>query len=169
MKPQIVSLTDLGDSAESILAAFVEQLIELGVDLPEASYVSPGEVAWDQPSVTIYLGVGDQGEPGQTLQGSFRVARAVHTSSSLFVQILRKTSSIGPLGPWTQIPAPADLNADGKLALKDAGCLMKAAIMVFKDYQAVGPGQSFTIGPVTTLGPQGGMAAVRLRIDVSLS
>lgn len=163
-----MDLSNLGQSCAELLDQYVEELTALGIAVPDVRYISAGEVAWDCPSLTLYLGIGNSGEPGFADTRSFRVAREAHVSATFFVQILRMVSNIGPMGPWENFPAPTALQEDGETALKDAGGLLKSSILIFKSYKATGSGQSFAIGPVQSLGPNGGMAATRIRIDLSL-
>ena len=164
-----MSLTNLGASAQSLLDQFVTALTGLGVDLTEqAVYVSSGEIAWDGPSLTLYMGLGDSGEPGMGSDKSFRAAIATHFSVTIFVQLSRMSPANGWNGPLLT-PIPSDLNDLGVEAFNDAGCLLKAANTIFGDYSSTRPGQSFVIGPVQSIGPLGGMSAMRVKIDLSLS
>ena len=160
---------NFGASCEALLNAFATHLTGQGIDVPERLYVGPGIMAWDGESMSLYLGTINQGEPGAPIGTAFIPGLATHMSATIYIQLLRVVSALTYEGMAPEmIPGTANLNADGVLTMGDALGLMKAAIDIHSENVATDPGQGFTIGPITPLGPAGGLAGTRLALTVSL-
>jgi hypothetical protein len=159
----------LAAGAQGLLNSFATELAALGIDVPPAQYVASGIVAWDGESLTVYLGTIDQGQPGAPIGTSFQVGAATILSATFYVQILRETPALNGEGFAADMtPSPDVLGEAGLMAVGDAGALIQAAIAIHTKYLATGPGEGFKIGPVTPLGPEGGLGGMRLALEVSL-
>jgi hypothetical protein len=166
-----VKASALGNSAADLLAAIVEAIeaINPAYPLPGARYVGAGEVPWDGPGLYIYLGGGHTGQPGQPIATNVVSVSAVVRTAMFYVQLIREVSTFGYLrGDWRDIPTDADLNTEGVQAINDAGMLVAAATRVKKDAIIVANEAGFVIGQVMPIGPDGGLAAMRLQLDLSV-
>jgi hypothetical protein len=159
-----VKLAAFADEAGALLADFATELESLGVDVPDSVYVSPGILAWDGPSLTLYMSLFGQERPGFTEIPPAGVFRA-----TLYVQILRVTAALMDDGDRYSVPNAEDIGTSGAQALSDASGLLRAAQAIHSKYLATGAGEQFIIQAVEPLGPEGGLAAVRIGIEVSLS
>lgn len=166
----MASLQDLAGTAQQILAKFTAQLETQGLNLPARRYVSPTPVpVWDGEQFTVALAGVGQGEPGIGVAQSFGGPRAIHFFAQFSVSIVREVSVLQTSQESIGIP-PADvMNKDGIQSLTDAAALIEAATVLYDDYSLTGPGESFEIGQVQPLGPDGGLAAQRLLISLSLT
>lgn len=159
-----MQLADLPDAASKLLADFTTELTALGVALPDAIYRAPGILAWDGPSLTVYMGPITQGMPGVTQippAGSFKVM--------LYVQILRTTAALSDDGDRFVLPDPSDVDSSGADSFGDAAALLMAAQAIHAQYLDSSPGETWIIDSVQPLGPEGGLAAVRVGFEVALS
>jgi hypothetical protein len=170
-------LAALPSAMESMLAAFSTQIKDTysvpGCNWtpPAAQYVAPGvNTPWDGESLTLYFGAIEQGIAGQPTATSERTVDQLHFHATLWVQMLRAVRvqtgegfDIGQL-----IPSMAEIDLDGQQSAADVAALVQAAVAVKGAYAVVPYGESFGIGPIQMLGPDGGLAGVRLGIQVSL-
>jgi hypothetical protein len=166
-----VQLSALGTSAQQLLAAFVEELQCIdGFTIPPGQYVAAGEVPWDGPGLYLYLGATNTGQPGAPVSTNIVSVKALTSMVGVYVQLIRQASSFGLFTAQYPGPAPdATLNAEGVQAFNDAGALILAATNIKKKKQIVTSSQEgFVIGQITPIGPQGGLAAVRLYLELSI-
>ena len=166
-----MKLASLGTAAETLLADFIAQLTALGYNVPSIQYVANGTIPWDGESLTVNLGTFVQGQPGQPFSGTFPDGGiGTNLTLAVFVQILREVPvpKDGP-GNTLIMPSEPQLNASGVQAFSDAAGLVQAAIAIHASYEATDPGEGFALGDLTPLGPEGGLAGVRLALHVSLS
>jgi len=166
-----MKLSDLGSSANDLLDSFAEQLALIpGFTLEGNRYVAAGEVPWDKPGLYLYVGAGNTGQPGAPQGQNIQSAQGLVFSVSFFVMILRTVATYGYWNDGGVNPAPDNiLNANGTQAVRDAGALLSCAAKIKKQDLAVkSQSAGFVIGQVLPLGPQGGMAAMRLQLDVSI-
>lgn len=160
-----MKLGDLGQASSDLLALFVAKLTPLVEFLPESRYVSAGQIAWDGESVTVYVAEIAEEPPG----GTFTPPTGA-MSVTLYVQILREVVGLSNNGPLVgMIPNADQLNTSGMMSLNDAGALVIAAFQIHQDYSATSPGESFEIGPLQPIGPEGGFAAMRLALKLAMS
>ena len=66
------------------------------------------------------------------------------------------------------LPTEAALTESGLTAITDAQELMKAGLAVQYDRTVTEVGMGFALGPCTPIGPEGGFAATRLTVEISL-
>jgi hypothetical protein len=165
-----VKLPTLSTDVEALLGDFVEQFAALGVDPPVAQYVASGLVPWDGESLTVSLGDVNQGQPGAPYAGTYVTGVETTLAVALGVQVLREVPVISGDGyGQMMVPGAAQLNAAGLQTFSDAQALLQAAVNIHVAYEATGPGEGFAIGPLITLGPDGGLAGVRLQLHLSLA
>lgn len=162
-----MNIATLGDDVETLLEDFVTQLKALSIPIPPLVFVGSGEIAWDGPLLAIHLVNMPPGEPNQPI-GNPRVADEYNFNTALFVTLLRQVASIGPNSARSRTPSAKVMNAQGKASFNDAAALVLAAVEIFGAYQATTPGEGFRIVTVEPLGPQGGLAGSRLRVDVKV-
>jgi hypothetical protein len=166
-----MKLSDLGSSANDLLESFGTELALIpGFTLPGNRYVGAGEIPWDKPGLYLYVGDGSTGQPGAPQGQNIQSAQGVIFRVSFFVMILRTVATFGYWNDGGINPASdAVLNANGTQAVRDAGALLSCAAKIKKQDLAVkSQSAGFVIGQVLPLGPQGGMAAMRLQLDVSI-
>ncbi len=171
-----ISLQNLPGGAQAIWTAFAAQLTSLGVSLPERQYRAAGSmIVWDGEQFTVALMGIDQGDPGLAIGQSFTPPTAAHYHAAFSVNLVRHITVVSTEGfADMSIPSAVEQDADGTNLLSDAAALIIAAQQIHQQCSTqpggiVDPGQGFLIGPLAPLGPEGGLAANRLLITVSLS
>lgn len=167
-----ISLTDLAGAGERILAAFVTQLTALGVALPERQYRAPGSlIAWDGEQLTVCLMSIDPGEPGIAQPQTFIPPSAAHYHATWSVNLVRAIATVNAdsFSAGVEVPTSVEIDADGSVLMADAAALILAAQQIHQQQLLVDPGQGMVIGPLAPVGPEGGLAASRLLISLSLS
>ncbi len=163
-----MKLATMGESAKALLYAFVTELTSLGVDVPDAYYVAPGEIPWDGESLVLSLSDISTGQPGQPIGSSIQTVDAIETTVTLAVELIRPTATEGYLGGPLGLPSIEAMENDGVNALNDAGALYQAAINIKGKGQIVSRGAGFVIGQCVPIGPNGGLAAMRLELALSV-
>jgi hypothetical protein len=167
---QFTQLPNFAAALTSLLENFVSELEGLGVEVPEARFIAEGITAWDGPSLAIYLGSIDQGQPGQPFGGTYVTGIPSVFTAHLFVQLLRTAPSLNGDGfAREMVPTFDELNEAGLAAMTDAASLVLAANYIHAKYLANPAGLGFAIGSCTPLVPAGGMAGSRLMISLSLA
>jgi hypothetical protein len=154
-----------------LLDAFVTKLVENNpdFDLTGNQYVGAGEIPWDKPGIYVYMGGGQTGQPGTPQTTSVVSTSAITMSVSFYVMIIREVATFGYWSDGGINTASDDiLNANGIQAIDDAGALIQAALAIKNDATLVQRAAGFVIGQCTPVGPQGGMAAMRLQLDLSV-
>ncbi len=164
-----MNLGGLAAAAENLLGLFATELTALGVEVPEAQYVGSGLIPWDGESLTIYLGDIGQGQPGAPFSGTPQPAAVTVLRCTIWVQLCREHPSLYDAGARLMLPDPPALDTAGQTSVLDAASLMQAAMAIHATYSATGPGEGFAILGVQPLGPEGGLAAMRLGLDMSLA
>jgi hypothetical protein len=166
-----VRLSALGESVSELLDAFIEQLNAIpGYLMPPSSYVGAGEIPWDGPGLYVYLGSTGVGQPGAPQSQNIPSTKAIFQTIAVYVMIIRPASTFG-YGS-SEMPmnvSDEQLNAEGIQLITDAGALIQAALNIKKAHQIVSaPQAGFVIGPIIPIGPLGGMAAMRLTLELSV-
>lgn len=166
----MASITALPAFAEQVLAAFKAQLTVQAVSLPERQYVTPGSmVPWDGEQLTVSLMGIDQGHPGAG-QAASVIPETATFYASFSVNLIRKVPIINTEGfAAGEVPTAEDLDASGQGLVGDAAALILAGSQVHLARVLVGPGEEMVIGPLSPVGPEGGLAGSRLLVSVSLS
>src|ERR1700722_14476322 len=118
-----MEMLKLGESAEQLLAAFVEQFEQIpGFEMPPGQYVGAGMIPWDGEGIYVYLGTSLVGQPGQPIAQNIPKAQAIFSVVTFYVMIIRICSSFGYYMSGDPAPASdATLNAEGVRAMNDAG------------------------------------------------
>jgi hypothetical protein len=166
-----VQLSALGTSLSELLDAFIEQLSSIpGYVVPVNQYVGAGEIPWDGEGLYVYLGSTGVGQPGQPQTQNIPSTKAVFSTIGIYVMIIRAVSSFGYYSGESAVPASDEqLNAEGIQLVNDAGALIKAALAIKKAGKIVNSKQAgFVIGQITPIGPQGGLSAMRLFLELSI-
>lgn len=147
--------------------------------LPARQFVAPGaprEVAWD-PQGQLHVALDhilaglNPMQPPQPAQlprsGQAGSPGALNRSALFEVQIVRCQPSLTAAG---RIPTRDTLDAQGATLVADAGHLSRAAIAGAKagDWLREGVHGQITVGDVTTVGPQGELAAIALALTIPL-
>jgi len=166
-----VRLSALGTSVSELLDAFIEELAKIpDYFMPPNQYVGAGEIPWDGEGLYVYLGATGVGQPGQPQTQNIPSTKAVFTTIGVYVMIIRPASTFGYGSGESPLPASdTQLNAEGIQLITDAGALIKAALAIKKNHQIVSaPQAGFVIGPIVPIGPLGGLAAMRLYLELSV-
>lgn len=167
----MASLTDLQGAAEELLTAFVGQLQTQGVDLPDRRYVAPGQlIPWDDEQLTVNIQRLIQGQPGVSFQGSFQPPAAATFSAQFAVSLCRRIPVIEQEAPFPmEVPTNDTLDVAGMETMTDCAALLIAAQAIHQAHTLTGPGEGFAIDECAPLGPEGGIAASRLLLTLSLT
>lgn len=174
----MASLANLPDAGERLLAAFVDQLEVQGVDVPDRRYRAPGTmIVWDGEQLTVALVTIDQGQPGMVLAQSM-VASARVMFAQFSVNLVRVVASLDGEKPFGggAVPGGDTMDVDGAASMADASALITAANQIHaldsnslgQKYGLVMPGESFVVGPLQPLGPEGGLAGHRLLVSLAV-
>lgn len=162
-------LSDLGQSAQELLEAMAAAMVENNPNfpLPGNQYVGAGEIPWDGPGLYVYVAGGLTGQPGRPITTNVASASGITFSVAFYVMLIRSVSTYGYFASGElDIPSDADLGAEGQQAVMDAGALLAAAAVVKANKSVVTNSQGFVIGQVAPVGPQGGLAAMRLDLNL---
>jgi hypothetical protein len=165
----VASLAGLPQTAAKLLADFIAQLEQLDVEIPERRYVASTPIpVWDGEQLTVSLSGMSQGQPGAGFGGTFHPS-ALNQFAQFAVQIVRKVSVLQADGPFrSTIPTGDEINADGLVTMGDAAALWTAAARLHFTYAEGMPGTGFEVGPLQTVGPEGGLAGVRLLLSLTV-
>jgi hypothetical protein len=164
-----VSLQDLGGAAQQILDLFVAQLESQGVELPSKQFIAPSpNPPWDGEQVSVAFAGMTQGQPGAAIGGTM-IGSALNQMVTFSVSIVRKISELDTSAPLNAgaIPDADAMTADGLLVIGDASALWIAAAEIKATQTLARGNEGFGIGPCLPVGPEGGLAAQRLQIDLS--
>ena len=166
----MASLQDLPGVADQFLALFAAQLTAQGVELPARQYRAPGSmIVWDGEQLTVCLMGIAQGQPGLAFAQTY-VPEALNVYASFSINLVRAITVMNTEGfEAMEIPTAGATDADGVTLINDAQALILAASEIHRKYAITGPGEGFVIDGLQPLGPEGGLAASRLLISVSLS
>jgi hypothetical protein len=161
----VPTLANLPADCEAILGEFVTALEAAGIDLSCRKYVNPGNlVAWDEQQLTIAVARIYMGEPGMPV-GSSLIAGQFHQSVSFGLLYLFPVPGLTGNGAF---PATADLDAAGKTTAEVASIFWEVAVNLRVTDKLSPGGGSVVIGPLSTMGPEGGLAGIALQLDMSL-
>lgn len=167
----MASLTSLGNTAQTLLAAFARQLAAAGVEVPEDQFVAPGPItAWDGELLAVNLETIDRGQPGTPIAGTAIPPSMWVGMAQFAVTLVRAVPSLyadGPVG--AVVPTAAQMNAESPIVFDDAGQMILAAIQIHQQSLVTGPGEGFEIGPCNALEPAGGLGGTRLLVTLSLT
>ncbi len=168
----MASLADLPGAAQSILEAYASQLAAQGVVLPERQFVAAGsDLVWDGEQLSVNLVSIAQGQPGAGWGGGYFPPSAVQYHASWVINLVRVTSALNVDAPFAEgmVPSAEQLNAAGANAVSDAQAMIMATSAIAVGYMVTGPGETFVMSALQTVGPEGGMAATRLLLEIALA
>lgn len=163
-----MKLVGLGQSVQALLATYAAEMVNLGASLPTAQYVAAGEIPWDGESFIACLGAVQQGVPGKPEGFSLVSASQIITFVSVNFQLIRSVGTVGIRGGRIGLPTKTVQDTEGARAFDDAGYLFQAAVNMKAAGSVVPLGIDFAIGQVIPIGPEGGLSAVRINLDVSI-
>jgi hypothetical protein len=166
-----VNASTLGTSCQELLDAFIDEMSQIqGFNVPPNSYVGAGDIPWDGEGVYLYLGGTFSGVAGRPQTTNIPAVQGVLTAITLYLMIIRAVPTFGFFTSGDPAPASDDqLNGAGVQSMNDAGALIIAAIAIKKAGNFTNSKQaSFVIGATNSIGPEGGLAAVRLQLDISI-
>lgn len=163
-----MKLVGLGDSCSAYLAEFATELAQHGVIVPDAVYVASGEIPWDGESLILSLGSASQGIPGHPTALSQVSPSTAISAVSLYVELIRVVSTFGYEGGRIGLPSEHAMDTEGVRSLNDAGAMIQTAIILKSRGVPVSLGVDYSIGQCVPIGPMGGLAAVRLALDISI-
>jgi hypothetical protein len=155
--------------AQNTLTLFIAQLEAQDVEVPVRRYLSPGVLpAWDGEQLAVNRQLGSQGKPGAPYEGTF-IPGAENLQAQLAVSLVREVPTLSGGGQVeAMVPEPQELTEAGEQALTDAQALLDAAIAIHEASTLTDLGKGFAINGVLPMGPQGGLAANRLLLTMSL-
>lgn len=163
-------MASLATIAAALVPDFAQQLQEQGISLPERQYFAPGQiVAMDgEQLVGWFVGVA-QGGAGIQLPQSQHPA-AVRFAAQFAIILLRQIPIVqaepGPLE--YAIPTANDINDAGLSFVADGEALLRACQAIHREYLITYPGMDFEVGPLQTVGPEGGLAGPKILLTVSI-
>lgn len=163
---------DLPGIASRLLAMAVDWL---GDDAPGRVYRSVGVPVWDLSNcaqLVIFPGTGVPGMVGSPTTGRPEISQSVQLRTYTFT--LELARCVATVADDTGAPSSADLDAAGERALKDYRALDRfIAGLGFNSkiedetLKALGV-KSVAAGQLSTVGPQGGIAAVRAALGITI-
>lgn len=165
-------MATLAQISEQLIPLFAAQLTEQGVDVPERQYFAPGQIpAQDGEQLVANLVGVMQGQPGVAYSGTFPGGGIGATFSATFsVALLRAIPVVmaEPGGIDFMVPTADDIDEAAQSFIGDTEALLKAAQAIHHSYQVTDPGMGFEVGPLQTIGPEGGLAGPKMLVTVSL-
>ena len=163
-----MQLVGLGNAASNYLTAFASELANHVATVPDAVYVAAGEVPWDGEALVLSLGAIAQGVPGRGAAQSFRTAEETISVATFHVELIRTVSTAGYMGGPLGLPSEWAMDNEGVDALNDAGAMTYTAIILKGQGVPVALGVDYSIGSCVPIGPNGGLAAMRLELVISI-
>lgn len=141
--------------ATQLLTIVSGQLSGLGITLPAIQYVAPGPMpAWDGEQVTCHLVRSYEGSP--ISEADFQMAGYAEHAAEFSICIVRATPVMTDLGI---APSPAQVRASVMANMADVAGLVQVLEIIKNKALWVDHATPFSIGPVLTQGPEGGMVA----------
>lgn len=149
-------MMDLYVMATELLAIVSGQLNGFGITLPAIQYVAPGPMpAWDGEQITCHLVRSYEGSP--ISEANFQMAGYAEHAAEFSICIVRATPVMTDLGI---APTPAQVRASVIANMTDVAGLIRALETIKNKGLWVDHATPFSIGPVLTQGPEGGLVAV---------
>lgn len=143
----------------------VAQLTAQGVEMPSRVGLVPGGmVAFDGDQLTINLTGITRGFPGRP-DGTALNPTLTKMFYDWDITLIRTVSTVSGQGPDGGIPTQEDLTADFDNLVPDAVALWNALIAIHVEALIVPINVDFMYGPMTTIGPEGDMAGVRMPVS----
>lgn len=146
---------------QTLLTQVTTRMTAYGSTLPTVQYVAPGQtVAYDGEQVTTNVLRVFAGRPGAEDPVEYS-SGFIYMSVEMMVVIVRETPMLEDgVGGAAVIPNPTAIQANAQLMLQDAQNLVQSLIDIVEQKALGNYGMPVTIGPVTTVGPEGGVVAV---------
>lgn len=157
----------LHEIATQVLGAVVAFFDSAGVKLPARRYVAAGQpenVAWDDEQVSVTLAALYAGPPSVIAPARFTAGAPCPTllTADFAVEVVRADPASGITTPSLDV-----LEASGVIALTDAATLHAALLDVISG-RVLERGTQTDLGPVRTIGPEGGFSSARGLLGVGV-
>ena len=157
------------DIARVLLDAVIAEYAASACDvpLPSRRYVAHNIAAWDCEQVTVWVEqTYTQGGALTALATSMAApVQAALRSADFVVEVVRNHPTVTDSG---EAPEPADMEAVAKRLLADGQIIANALHQAHKARTTLGINNVILAG-ITPAGPDGGLAAIRVRCTVGLS
>lgn len=156
--------------ATALVPDFGSQLEAQGIELPDRQYFSPGQIpAWDGEQLVGNLIGLAQGGAGMNMAQTMHPA-AVRYAASFSIALLRAIPIVqAEPGPFEYaVPTDEAINGAGLQFAADFEAMLKACQAIHAQYLIAYPGMDFEVGPVQTVGPDGGLAGPKVNLTVSI-
>lgn len=156
---------DLGALAQTLLDQLKDQLVLQGITLPEMVYLAPGaEVAFDCEQLTVHLTRIISNYSGTDTPFPQPHATLMN-SAEFYATMVRCVPVVSDDG---SPPEAADQTAAAQVLMRDARAIKRGMEMLQQKHLVVPRNVPVTIGPLNTVGPSGGFAAVTCSYTVQL-
>lgn len=160
-----MGVIDIAAAGNALLDNIVQQMTDGDVTLPTNQGLVPGALlAYDGEQLTINwldITMGSPGVAESTSQSTYRLLFYYEFSISLLREIHVPTGE----GSDGGIPTMTEMTDDFTMLVNDAEQLLAAAVAIHTQYLVVGPNIPFAYGPLSSLGPEGGLAGCRLPVN----
>jgi|SRR5215831_15391311 len=148
---------DIYGAATKLLDLVKQQLTTAGVVLPDRVYVAPGvDLALDCEQLTVHLSRIISNFQGQDTPYPVMTHKLLRKSAEFYVTLARCVPSMNDDG---SPPPVADMDAAASVVMKDMRELRRALEQIEHQHLMMPINVPVTIGPATTIGPLGGIAA----------
>lgn len=156
-------MTVLSDLASAILAAVEEEFATENVGLPDRRYIHSGLVALDCEQLVVAFERFHPGLPG--LEDGGNVLCSWTRTPVFSVWLIRCVPVQTDSG---RAPSVADLESAAAAGMQDATIVLDGVLAGWKNGD-FGDCQSLRIDPLETVGPEGGLGGVVVRISTELT
>lgn len=159
---------DLAGLGAYLLGDLAAKLAALGISVPTVQYREPGQaIAWDGEQLAIaFVGL-TAGQPGQP-----RLQVADPSTLTQYAEwdvlLLRFVPSLTDVEGELMIPDPADIDVAAVETMTDASGIYTAAVQLLIEQHQASVTVPMGVGPVTSIGPNGGLAGTMLRVSVQV-
>ena len=150
--------------AQEILAVATDILDDAGLEVPERTFVTFGEVPDDCDLMAVAwqgLYTGEAGAPNNQPEGQGFVNRA----ATFEIRRIRCISSSDERGTP---PSPTEINEDAELLLTDLWAIYQGFVARKGDRSFLTSCEGFTLGNAVPVGPSGGVGGWILPVDVQV-
>jgi hypothetical protein len=156
---------DLGEFAQTLLDGLSNQLVEQGISLPEVVYLAPGyEIPFDCEQLTVHLTRIISNYSGTDTPFPQPHATLMQ-SAEFFATMVRCVPVVQDDG---SMPNPAELTTAARLLMGDARAIKRGFEKLAQKHIVVPRNVPVTVGPLNTIGPSGGFAAVTCSFTVQI-
>lgn len=153
-----------------LVGLFATELEKRGVELPERRHFAPGQIpAADGEQLVGNLVTVSQGQPGGPIGGTMMAVEFAATFSIGLLRAIPVIQGDGGGSITLDIPTSEEIDAAAQAFLSDGEALLKSCRAIYQQYQVTDRGMGFAIDGLQTIGPEGGLAGIKVLFTVSLS